>query len=320
MAQETAKDIDRAAAAWAAKVDRGLSADEQVALDRWASADARRHGALARAMAVSAHFDRAGALAGGSRLEPEPVFPHRRLMWGGMAAAAAVAGVSLMAPQLGGVLALGGQRYETALGEVRSIQLADGSTVWLDADSEVRVRLGRARRNVELERGVALFEVAKDTRRPFIVRAGDMDVRAVGTRFEVSQTNAAQIRVRVVEGLVDFARHANSEPPARLAAGADAMADASGRVTVNRPGTAAVARALSWRQGMLDLDGVTLGEAAGRFARYSRERIVIDDPAIAGLTVVGRFAADDPAGFAGATAVSLGLRVRRFGGAIHLSR
>jgi transmembrane sensor len=71
---------------------------------------------------------------------------------------------------------------------------------------------------------------------------------------------------------------------------------------------------------MLDFDGVTLAEAARTFARYSDQRIVIEDPAVAQRSVTGLFASTDPSGFARAVALSLNLRTRSVGGSIYLSR
>src|SRR4029077_9414852 len=75
--------------------------------------------------------------------------------------------------------------YSTDIGERRSITLADGSTVDLNARSQLRVEFSKSERRVELLDGQALFQVAKDKQRPFIVHSGDATVRAVGTQFDV---------------------------------------------------------------------------------------------------------------------------------------
>src|SRR5205814_1675147 len=87
-------------------------------------------------------------------------------------------------------------------GEQRTIQLADGSTVELNARSKVHVHLTDQRRDVTLIEGQALFRVAKDSRRPFVVRAGDAEVRAVGTEFDVYKKQSETV-VTVVEGRVE---------------------------------------------------------------------------------------------------------------------
>jgi transmembrane sensor len=98
-----------------------------------------------------------------------------------MAAAALLAAVSVLLLRGGNP----GGSYSTGIGELRTVQLADGSTVELNARSTIQVQLTQQERNVTLLDGQAFFRVAKDKQRPFIVRAGDAQVRAVGTEFDV---------------------------------------------------------------------------------------------------------------------------------------
>jgi transmembrane sensor len=324
--QESSDEIDRTAAEWAARLDGGqLTAEEETALDGWASADPRRFGALARAMAVLAQFDpevqvqvEAPAIPLFAPRPPRARFRagvvRRQLLYGGGAAAAAL-GLSLT----GGVAYARRGQYRTGIGEVRSVPLSDGSVMWLNTDSLVKVRYGRAQRSVILARGEALFEVAKDPSRPFVVHAGETRVRAVGTAFSVNQLNPRQVRVLVNEGQVDF-MPSDTSPPVRLVPGCNAVSGTAGGIAVRQVGVASIARALAWRRGQLDFDGVTLAEAAQTFAKYSDQRILIDDPRVARLTVSGLFASTDPVGFAKAVAVSLDLKARAAPGGVHLSR
>jgi transmembrane sensor len=91
--------------------------------------------------------------------------------------------------------------YATDIGERRSLTLADGSTVDLNARSRIRIEFSGAERRVELLEGQALFQVAKDKRRAFIVRSGSATVRAVGTQFDVYR-KASGTTVTVLEGRV----------------------------------------------------------------------------------------------------------------------
>lgn len=91
--------------------------------------------------------------------------------------------------------------YTTAIGEQRSITLADGSTVELNSRSKIRVAYHDRERDIQLLNGQALFHVAKDRTRPFIVHTNTTNVRAVGTQFDVYQKNNATV-VTVVEGIV----------------------------------------------------------------------------------------------------------------------
>jgi transmembrane sensor len=92
-------------------------------------------------------------------------------------------------------------QYATDVGERRSLTLADGSTVDLNARSKIRIQFTRGERRVELLEGQALFQVAKDKDRPFIVRSGDATVRAVGTQFDVYRKSSGTT-VTVLEGRV----------------------------------------------------------------------------------------------------------------------
>lgn len=124
------------------------------------------------------------------------------------------ASLMLAAVGAGGVFWLANERgiYTTDIGEQRSIQLSDGSTVELNAHSKVRVVLRKQQRDVELIEGQALFRVAKDHSRPFIVHSGETNVLAVGTEFDVNK-HLSGTTVTVVEGRV--AVFPSSQPTGR---------------------------------------------------------------------------------------------------------
>jgi transmembrane sensor len=109
--------------------------------------------------------------------------------------------------------------YATDIGERRSITLADGSTVDLNARSRLRIEFAKQERRVELLEGQALFQVAKDKNRPFIVNSGDATVRAVGTQFDVYRRTSGTT-VTVIEGRVAVYSTAHVEPTAPAPASA----------------------------------------------------------------------------------------------------
>jgi transmembrane sensor len=106
--------------------------------------------------------------------------------------------------------------YETAVGERRILTLEDGSSVELNSRSRIRVRFAQDQRDVELLEGQALFHVAKDRHRPFIVHSDTVRVRAVGTQFDVNRKTTGTT-VTVVEGRVAVYRDDASEPGAAVA-------------------------------------------------------------------------------------------------------
>jgi transmembrane sensor len=316
--RESSADIDAAAAAWVARVDRGpLSDEDQAALEAWAAQDARRAGAYAKALAVSAHLDRAQGLGTDFAPAAHPVARaagrRRLLMSGGLLAAASVVGAVGY-----GALSFKG-RVATAKGDIRRAPLSDGSAVTLNTETTIRAAFDGRMRRVELLRGEALFDVAKDPARPFVVVAGDVRVRAVGTSFTVRTHADGQVGVIVREGVVEVWRGAEGKPVRLTAEHAVRVAEA-GVLAPTEVGAAAVDRAMAWRQGQIDLDGLTLDQVADEFARYSDRRILIDDPAVAKLKMTGLVSASDPDGFAKAAALSLGLNAMPTADGVHLSR
>lgn len=319
MLRDDDQDIDGIAAGWVARQDRAaLTPEDDRALAAWLAADVRHAGAYARASAIFAYSERARALGAGfdpagfrpvsSNLAAAGPVSRRRLL-AGSAAAAAVIGAGVLSYAY-----LLPTEYRTKRGEIRVIPLADGSVMTLNTASSVSVRLTPLEREVRLVEGEALFDVAKDPERPFVVTAGDIDVRAVGTSFAVRHIGMAPMEVLVREGIVDMQRQGGAPAsPLRVPAFTRAVA-------VDMPGISAqavevgidpdaIARQLSWREGMIAFEGISLAQVAEEFRRYSDTRIVIDDPAVAALTVTGRFSAYDPQGFARAVSSSLGLRV-----------
>ena len=196
-----------------------------------------------------------------------------------------------------------GDRYTTPVGGIASVSLKDGSNVTLNTATEVRVELSAQERQIDLERGEAFFEVAKDANRPFVVKAGTKRVIAVGTQFSVLR-NADDIRIIVAEGTVrieDSVAGSGQTPGLPLTAGSSADAVFLSAGSVARAGAAGILvqketpsetqEQLSWRTGILTFRDQTLLEAAAEFNRYNERQLVIRDPAIAALKIEGNFRA-----------------------------
>jgi transmembrane sensor len=198
----------------------------------------------------------------------------------------------------------------TARGEIRKDSLTDGSYVTLDTRSKVSVQFEPQSRVVRLEAGEALFEVAKDSTRPFVVQAGNVRVRAIGTAFVVRRRSDDDVEVTVTKGIVTVWREGtHPEPSTRLVAGNREVITPSKMAAPVELSAADLARAVAWKSGIIDLNGQTLGEAAAEFNRYNRQTVVIS-PALAGQKVVGRFEATDPQAFVSAAAAMLDARLR----------
>ncbi|WP_342251314.1 FecR family protein [Sphingomonas sp. OTU376] len=314
--RETAETIDDAASEWAARIDRGLSEPEQQALDAWLAVDTRRIGALARARALWVHAEQAVA-RGPVPAEVEPrkgLLNRRRLLAGGATALAATLAGVLVVPRLlgdSGELASG-------IGETRRVTLEDGSAVTLGPGTRLRRSFDTARRLIELVSGEAFFEVAQDARRPFVVLAGQMTLRALESAFGVRAIEGVPLAVIVSTGKVRVG-----------AGGVERVLESNMRLDASAPGATArvtrlepdaLQRSLAWREGILAFEGDMLASVAKQFDRYGAVRIVIADPVLAREPITGSFAANDPRGFARAIAASLGARVAIEGDTIRLSR
>lgn len=311
--------IDAQAADWAARVDNGpLSSKEQAALDAWLAGDTRRLGAYAKARAVFAHVHRAKAL--GPNYEAgefaAPARPSRRQLWiGGTAAAAAAvltAGVGLQ---------LRGTSVRTRRGEVRLVPLSDGSSMTLNTASRATIAFSDTERRIHLIEGEALFDVAKDAKRPFLVKAGDTHVRAIGTSFVVQCLGTQPVQVLVREGVVEVKRDAaGTQTPVQVAANTRVVAAGDHAVEASAVAPAEVSRELVWREGLLSFEDMPLAEAVAEFARYSDTQLVVEDSALGRETVTGLYKATDPAGFAEAVAAALDVRTHTSGKTVRLYR
>ncbi len=318
----SSREVDDRAAIWAARVDAGmLSAEEKVELSRWTDEDPRHLGAFAKANAILAYGHQIKSLS--PNLENLPSGPapivSRRVVMSGSIAAAGIMTVGLFHAEI--TRALTEKSFETQIGETRIVPLDDGSLVTLNTDSKVVVRYSQERRDIRLIRGEALFDVAKNKKRPFVVDADGTQVRAVGTSFSVSMLPDSPVEVFVREGIVELKRLGFSvAPPVRLAANNRAVAPENAPIQTRAVDAAVLTRALSWRVGKLAFEGDTLKEAAAAFARYSDTRIEIDDPVIANKTITGLFVSSDPVGFSEAVAQSFNLHADVAGKVVRISR
>ncbi|NLS27908.1 hypothetical protein S2M10_29100 [Sphingomonas sp. S2M10] len=301
---DTASRLDDEAARWAARIDASPDTAPP-GLDRWLGADPAHAGALLRAQATLVMLGGTAPEALALDTEP-PARPRARLWWIGSAGAALAA--SLAAAAL--LLPSRGEAIRTGIGDVRSVALQDGSSIAVDARSDLVTRIGSTARTVALHDGKALFRVRHDAAAPFRVTVGDVTITDIGTVFQVDADRAAEtVDVLVSEGVVDVAAPGGSF---RLSAGQRARFALNGAAaaTIERVDAPGIDRALGWTSGRLDLDGETLGEAVAELNRHNQLQIRLANPALAGEKLYGAFRIDDPAGFAQSVAIGLDTRAR----------
>jgi transmembrane sensor len=185
--------------------------------------------------------------------------------------------------------------FVTDVGEQRSVRLPDGSTVELNSRSRVRVRFSDEARLVELLEGQALFRVAKNTARPFIVRSHDTQVRAVGTQFDVYRKPSGTV-VTVVEGKVAVF-NPGSNQVAETRAHSGVLLSAGDQLILApkshpQPARVNTAAAIAWTQRRLVFESTPLTDVAEEFNRYSTRKLIVEDSASSPLRLSGVFETD----------------------------
>lgn len=308
--------INERAFDWLVRADRGLSSVEQAELDVWLASDTRYYGAYMRAKAVFCQARRAKAFAhlpnpdewslgvppeDNEITQPVAVADNdgddTRLV--SRRALVGFAGGTLVAGLTVAFFATGqpaeAQTFRTKHGEMRTVALADGTKVALNTESEIRVLFGAKLRKVVLVGGEALFDVARDAERAFVVDAIAFQAQAVGTSFAIRKIRGAPPELVVREGIVDFAP-ANATS-LRVFANSRILVLSGGKVSRQMLTPEAMERELMWREGKIAFEETSLRNAIAAFDRYGPVHIEVDDPTLLDRTVTGVFAADDPMGF-----------------------
>jgi transmembrane sensor len=207
--------------------------------------------------------------------------------------------------------------YVTAHGERGTWQLSDGSTIHLDSDTAVTVRLSAAERLVELDRGQIAVTVRHDARRPFHVRAGAADAIAVGTEFDVYRV-AGSTTVTVLTGVVAVSVPETADRTLRVGAGQKVSIVEGLLPLAASPANSREASA--WLEGKIAFTQRPLGEVAAEFNRYNSVQFLIDDPQLRATTISGSFDAQDVESFADFLRSLDGVRLERADGRFEVLR
>lgn len=332
-----ADSIEAAAAVWLSLRDRGLTPEEAAAFVQWLQQDARHAEVFGELDRTWRTFDRlaavsapTAAVAPDADLLAPRVRPHRPRSWRWPAAglaAAAVAVLLVVAPWRAPH-----QTTETTVGAFQKLDLPDGSVAQLNTDTAIETTYTNTGRHVRVLRGEVYFAVAKDPARPFVVTAGPVSVRAVGTAFNVRHREQA-IEVFVTEGQVsmDDARRTRATADAMspdaevpfLLAGDRALvpvsrAAASSPPQVEKMTPLEMQRALAWQERRLEFESTPLAEIVGEFNRYNRRRLVVEDPQLAARRFSGTFRADGYESFVRLLETDFGVVVANRGDALLL--
>lgn len=304
--------IDEKASAFVVRLRSGVDANERQAIFEWIGADPHHAVAFARMEAAWEAGERlraspppieaphAAAETGG-----KPRVSRRILVGGGLAASVATIGATVAWRYASDV-----DLHHTRLGERRIITLADGSRIHLNTASAVEVAMRKHSRRIRLVKGEALFEVAHDPGRPFLVDAGAARLRAVGTAFNVRIRDTV-VELTVTEGVVAVAEDTvdvHRPDVSKIVAGGGAVIG-SGAMAPTALDPAILRQRTAWQDGVIELDGETLAQAVAEFNRYRDPPIIIGDPRLANLRVGGRFEVDEAEKFLVAVEGSFPIRV-----------
>ncbi|MEM1275146.1 MAG: FecR domain-containing protein [Pseudomonadota bacterium] len=229
--------------------------------------------------------------------------PQRRLPWRMGAIAATIAAATLALPEA--MLRLEAD-YLTATGEVTSIALNDQSRVWLDTKTALAVDFSQPRRDLSLLRGAAIFEVAHDAERPFAVKVGQAEIRALGTVFAVHEAGDASLLVQVTEGSVEVISTIDGAQTNRQ------VIEAGLQLRLTRAGTFGEfepVRGNDWAQGFIAIRDLGLKDALDEIARYHPGQILLISDAPSDLKVNARIPINDIASGLSALSAAHGLGV-----------
>lgn len=344
--------IEHVAADWMIQRDHGLSAAQEAELAFWLAADERHRAAF---KALEATWDLMGEARKTSVIVPtHPVRRRSRLSWIPVGLAAALGAVILWMSGIPFPAQSDGSystTTTTGIGVLRELDLPDGSVVQINTDSKIEVRFTRAARGVRLVRGEAHFSVAKNPARPFIVSAGDVEMRAVGTAFNVRLRSSA-VEVLVTEGSVkvaatelldgkvgsdggsgkgviegqslpvmqfaEYGQNAGSALPLLTAGQRMVVSLAPDAFAIAPPTIAAVdpqaiVQALAWQQRRLDFESAPLPEMVSEINRYNAHKLVIADPRLESQRFGGSFPAGDYDAFVRLLETNFGVIVERKG-------
>lgn len=196
--------------------------------------------------------------------------------------------------------------FETAVGEIRSVTLEDGTEVALDSNSAIEPAFDAESRGVTLLRGQAFFAVTRDAARPFVIAAGPAQVTVLGTAFNL-RLEAASLSLAVSEGRVAL-QGPDGQALGELTAGQTLRLDlVSGAV---EQGSLDPAQIASWREGILRVERQPVGAVLAEIGRYLSFPILLADEALADQPVNGRYDLTRPLEAVAAVAAAYGATLR----------
>lgn len=200
----------------------------------------------------------------------------------------------------------------TGVGEQREIALEDGSSAMVDADTHMRINFTRAQRKIELVKGRALFDVAHDPSRPFVVASGSSRVEALGTRFQV-QRREEILTVVLESGRVEVAGVAEGKSQKQILQPGEQLMFDQGSTARWKKTSVELTVATGWSQGRHIFREQPLSAVVEEINRYAKTKVRLGDPMLGDLNISGNFLLGDSSEIASALATILPVRVVKIG-------
>ncbi|NQZ80737.1 MAG: FecR domain-containing protein [Colwellia sp.] len=324
----TINTIDDQASIWLVRLDDGnLSAQSKKELKTWMLADERHQIAL-KAMADIWHdMDEILVMVNDEESSKNvslwpmltPIFKPAML----------AASISFLALFIWLVMPLNVERnsYVTSIGQQLDATFDDGSIIHLNTNSHIETEFSDEKRIIKLIKGEALFEVAHDPNRPFIVYAGDRLVQAIGTKFVV-HLKTGNIQVTVTDGKVKMSKVAPNTKLADIKAldnttiqiddvyitkGEKVLISSNQAPQLTHVKAESIKRELSWLNGKLIFDNEELFDVIEEVNRYIELDIVLKDPSLHKIRISGRFDVGDSEALIEALELSFNLKSQRLG-------
>jgi transmembrane sensor len=287
--------------AWTRRHSGDWREADEADLQKWLSADSEHREAyekVGRAWALAGKLQpsaAAGASAAGAvPLPSSPAESPRRTPSRAFKRAALAAGIAVVAVAIGWPLYRSGYHWwngtqiqlVTQKGQPQSFSLEDGSTVMLDADSQLTANIGARRRSASLDHGEALFDIKHDASRPFEVVTSAGRVQELGTRFDMEALENST-RVSVLEGRVGVL---TAKGQALLVSGQAGGYDSAGNLLTIEPFKQDTVR---WSGGQRHFDHEFLDHVLERVARYHAVKFILSDRHLRELRVSGTFRIED---------------------------
>ncbi len=265
------------ATAWLVRITSGnATTDDADALKRWRAISPSHNRAFEETVLLWRRM-------GGGVAQPRRHGMSRRalVLSGGLAASAAVAGVGFSSlGYLPSLTALTSD-YATVVGQQSTIDLPDGSRATLDGDTALSLDYSSVERRLDLASGAAVFDVAGDAVRPFVVSAAAGETRTFGRSFSV-QHGSGDVVLECLDGLLDV----RCRGTLALRTGETVTYSAAGLGERSRLD---LETASSWRRGLLVFNNRSLENVIADVNRHRRGKVIIASQRLRSRRVSGVF-------------------------------